>query len=58
MWSNTKGAYVGATVSVSDVNWDDDNNAGFYGRKVTPSQILEGKITANKAGKLKSALPS
>ena len=57
LWSNTKGAYVGATVSVSDVNWDDDNNAGFYGRKVTPADVLEGKVTASKAAPLKSALP-
>jgi hypothetical protein len=26
LWSNTSGAYVGATVSVTDINWDDSNN--------------------------------
>ena len=34
-WSDTEGAYAGATVGVSDLNWDDDNNRGYYGRKVT-----------------------
>ena len=42
---------------VSDVNCDDDN-AGLSGRKVAPAKILEGQVTANKASKLKGALPS
>ena len=36
LWSNTKGAYAGATISVTDLNWADGNNKEFYGRKVDP----------------------
>lgn len=56
MWSNTKGAYAGATISVSDINWDDDNNQGYYGKSVSPKQIINGKIKADKGASLKSAL--
>ena len=57
LWSNIKGAYAGATVSVSDVNWDDDNNMAFYGRKMEPAAILGGKVGKQMAPKLQSALP-
>ncbi|MGN6550173.1 MAG: lipid-binding SYLF domain-containing protein [Pararhizobium sp.] len=57
-WSDTAGAYAGATVSVSDLDWDDGNNRGFYGKKVTPKQVISGKVTTDKAAKLKQALQS
>jgi lipid-binding SYLF domain-containing protein len=56
LWSSTKGAYAGATVSVTDVNWADGNNKAYYGRKVDPSKILAGDVTAPDAAKLKAAL--
>lgn len=58
MWSDTKGAYAGAAISVTDVNWADGNNKAYYGRKVDPSKILAGVVTTPDAAKLKSALPS
>lgn len=57
LWSNTKGAYAGATISVTDVNWADGNNKAYYGRKVDPSKILAGDVIAPDATKLKAALP-
>lgn len=33
LWSNTSGAYVGATVSVTDIRWDQANNRIYYGNK-------------------------
>lgn len=57
MWSNTSGAYAGATVSVSDINWDDGNNRAYYGRKTDMSAILNGKVTAAGADRLKVDLP-
>ncbi|MBR0552627.1 lipid-binding SYLF domain-containing protein [Stakelama marina] len=56
MWSDTEGAYAGATVSVTDINWDDDNNQNYYGEKVDPNQILSGKITKPAASQLQTAL--
>jgi len=57
MWSDTAGAYAGATVSVTDLNWSDTNNQAYYGRKVEPSAILAGRVTTPDAAKLKEALP-
>ncbi|HZD88923.1 MAG TPA: lipid-binding SYLF domain-containing protein, partial [Pseudolabrys sp.] len=57
LWSNTKGAYAGATVSVSDLNWADGNNKQFYGRKVDPGKVLAGKVNSPNARKLKNVLP-
>ncbi len=57
MWSNTKGAYAGATVSVTDINWSDGNNKAYYGRKVDPSQVLAGKVNTPDAEQLKQMLP-
>ena len=57
MWSNTKGAYAGATVSVTDLNWADGNNKAYYGRKVDPNAIFAGKVNSPDAKKLKDVLP-
>ena len=57
LWSSTKGAYAGATISVTDINWADGNNKAYYGRKVDPSKVLAGDVTAPDAVKLKAALP-
>ncbi len=57
MWSNTKGAFAGATISVTDINWADGNNKAYYGRKVDPSKILAGKVNTPNATKLKHMLP-
>lgn len=58
MWSDTAGLYGGGTVSVSDLNWADNNNHAYYGRKVEPDQILAGQVITPDAIKLRSALPS
>lgn len=57
LWSNTKGAYAGVTVSVTDINWSDGNNKAYYGRKVDPSQVLAGKVNTPNAEQLKQMLP-
>lgn len=62
-WSNTKGAYAGATVSVSDINYADGNNKAYYGKQIDPSKVLNGNAAAMNApaspasAKLKQALP-
>lgn len=57
LWSNTKGAYAGATVSVTDINWADGNSKAYYGRKVDPSNVLAGKVNTPNAERLKQVLP-
>jgi len=56
LWSDTEGAYAGATVSVTDLNWDDDDNAQYYGEKVDPARVLTGKASNPKADVLVKAL--
>ena len=46
----------GATVSVTDLNWDDDDNAQYYGEKVDPARVLTGKASNPKADVLVKAL--
>jgi lipid-binding SYLF domain-containing protein len=57
MWSDTAGAYVGATISVTDVNWDDQNNRRYYGKSVDMTKILNGAVSNANAAELKKALP-
>jgi lipid-binding SYLF domain-containing protein len=56
MWTDNSGAYAGATVSVTDLNWADNNNQAYYGRKVQPDKILAGDINTPDATTLKGAL--
>jgi len=56
MWTDNSGAYAGTNVSVTDLNWADNNNQAYYGRKVQPDQILAGNIDSPDATALKDAL--
>jgi len=56
MWTDNSGAYAGANVSVTDLNWADRNNQAYYGHKVQPDKILAGNINTPDATALKDAL--
>ncbi len=56
MWSDNSGLYGGASVSVTDLNWADNNNQAYYGRRMQPDQILDGQVNTPDAGQLKQAL--
>lgn len=56
MWSDNSGAYAGVDVSATDLNWADNNNQAYYGRKVQPDKILAGDINTPDATTLKDAL--
>ncbi|MGN6376028.1 MAG: lipid-binding SYLF domain-containing protein [Sphingomonas sp.] len=58
MWSDTSGAYAGATISVTDLNSSGDSDQKYYGKQVAPDQILNGTVTAPQAAPLQQALPS
>lgn len=57
MWSDTGGAYAGVTISVTDINWDNDTSKAYYGRKVDPSEVLAGKVNMPNAEQIKQVLP-
>lgn len=59
VWSNTKGAYAGASVALTDIVVDGEANRAYYGRdSVTPSQIIQGQVQnphSNVLGKVLGA---
>ncbi|MGI4730413.1 MAG: lipid-binding SYLF domain-containing protein [Janthinobacterium lividum] len=56
MWTNTKGAYAGATIEASGIHADTGRTREFYGRDVSPRSILNGQVTAPGARYLQGAL--
>ncbi len=56
MWSDDSGLYAGASVSVTDLNWADNNNQAYYGHRVQPDQILAGQVNTPDAAQIKQAL--
>lgn len=57
MWSDTSGAFVGAEISATDINWDDGKNRSYYGRGVDVPQVLNGKAYNPGARRLLQVLP-
>jgi SH3 domain-containing YSC84-like protein 1 len=58
VWSNTKGLFGGAAISVTDVHFDADKNAAYYNRRVAARDVLSGKVSNPQAATLKQALAS
>ena len=56
LWTNTKGAYAGATVEANGIHADSGRTREFYGRDVEPRAILNGRVTAPGARYLQAAL--
>lgn len=44
VWSDTEGAYAGISVGLTDVFVDREANRAYYGREVTPSQVIGGQV--------------
>lgn len=45
VWTDTKGAYAGASVGVTDVTFDEDANRAYYGNEhVQPAQLMSGGV--------------
>lgn len=48
-WSDTKGAFAGATLSVTNISFDDEASHAYYGRPVTSRDVLSGKVSGPKS---------
>jgi SH3 domain-containing YSC84-like protein 1 len=57
LWSDAEGAFAGASLGVTDIAWNDDENAAWYGQPVDAAGILSGSVTSLQADNVKSALP-
>ncbi|MEJ8838824.1 lipid-binding SYLF domain-containing protein [Ramlibacter sp. AN1133] len=44
VWSGTDGLYAGAALGVTDIVADAEANRAYYGRHVTPNEILGGLV--------------
>ncbi|WP_420473764.1 lipid-binding SYLF domain-containing protein [Noviherbaspirillum sp. ST9] len=58
VWSDTKGAFAGAVIGVTDINFDNDENAAFYKSGVTAKDIVGGKVKNAQAKSLTQELSS
>lgn len=59
LWSNAEGAFAGVSLGVKDVDFDEEENAAFYGKQVTSQELLGGKMTTPPgAAALKKELTS
>ena len=57
LWTDTKGAYGGATVGVTNVDMDEGRTRKFYGRAVGVNALLDGRVSAPGAHALSRVLP-
>ena len=61
LWSNVKGAFVGASLGGTDINFDGDANQAYYNQPQVndAGSILTGNLTApSSAQSLQQALPT
>jgi lipid-binding SYLF domain-containing protein len=57
-WSNTKGLFGGAAISITDVHYDQDKNTAYYNKRVAARDVVTGKVSNPQAAALKQALAS
>lgn len=57
LWSDTEGAFAGASLGVTGLNWDEEENRSYYeDDSVTADTILSGEVTDPKSDELQRAL--
>lgn len=57
LWSDLEGAYAGATVGVTDLDFDEGETAALYGHRVNPRDVFSGSVHAAQADSLIHMLP-
>lgn len=57
-WSDTEGVFGDLAISVTDINFDEDETSAYYGKQVALSDIINGKVTSPQSEPLKQALAS
>lgn len=57
LWSDLKGAYAGATVGVTDLNFDEGETGALYGHRVNPRDVFSGSVHTAQADSLLHMLP-
>jgi lipid-binding SYLF domain-containing protein len=55
-WSDTEGLFGGAAINITDIDYDEDETAGYYNRQVAARDVLSGKVRNPHADMLRQAL--
>lgn len=56
VWSDTEGLFGGAAISITDVDYDEEETSAYYKRQVAARDVLSGKITNPNAATLRKSL--
>lgn len=56
VWSDTEGLFGSAAIGVTDINFDENETAAYYNRRVAARDVLSGKVTDPHAAVLQQAL--
>ena len=60
LWSDTKGLFGSAAVSVADIKYDADQTAAYYGQQNVAARdvVIDDKVSNSQADALKQTLAS
>ncbi len=58
LWADTEGAFAGADISVTDVNYDEEENRAYWQTDTTPMGVTEGQIMKKAEDPLEGQFPS
>jgi SH3 domain-containing YSC84-like protein 1 len=56
VWSDTEGLFGGVAISITDVDYDEDETAAYYRRQVAARDVLTGKVANPNAAVLRQSL--
>ena len=57
VWSDTEGLFANASISVTDIHYDENATHAYYNLDVLPHTVISGGITDRKAANLLAAMP-
>lgn len=56
VWSDRQGAFVGASITASDIGIDEEANQAYYDQNASPQTILSGDVQRQQGDALQEAL--
>jgi lipid-binding SYLF domain-containing protein len=58
VWSDTEGLFAGVDLSITDIDYDEEETSAYYRREVAARDVLTGKVKNPNAAVLSKALAS
>ena len=56
VWMDTEGAFADASVGVTDISFDEEDNKAWYKQDIAASDIISGKVTSGSSNPLEKQL--